>query len=245
MSAYNQIIYNNFTSNKGNEIFLNICDCGGEYNTIYHNNFFDRYYFLAVEMGEPENYWDDGYPSGGNYWSDYIGEDNFSGPKQNIAGSDGIGDIPYKIFELEGQGHNYDRYPLMSPLQLYNNIPPAAPIIEGPVNGRPFKKHEYTISSIDFDSDGLFYFIDWGDGETTGWLGPFVNDWETTVSHRWSKSGEYTIKAKAKDTYAAESDWGTLTVTMPRSGVIHNTYFLHLLENFPLLKEVLLWLISS
>jgi hypothetical protein len=41
--------------------------------------------------------WDNGYPSGGNYWSDYTGTDNYSGPSQNIPGSDGIGDVNYTI----------------------------------------------------------------------------------------------------------------------------------------------------
>jgi len=56
------------------------------------------------------NFWDNGYPSGGNYWSDYNGTDLFSGPYQNETGSDGIGDTPYGIDE-----NNQDRYPLMKP----------------------------------------------------------------------------------------------------------------------------------
>jgi len=45
--------------------------------------------------------WDDGYPSGGNYWSDYNGTD---------ANHDGIGDTPYVI-----DANNADNYPLMTP----------------------------------------------------------------------------------------------------------------------------------
>jgi hypothetical protein len=54
--------------------------------------------------------WDDSYPSGGNYWSDYIDVDVYHGVSQNIAGSDGIGDTPYVI-----DANNIDHYPLMSP----------------------------------------------------------------------------------------------------------------------------------
>jgi len=54
--------------------------------------------------------WDNGYPSGGNYWSDYKDADLYSGPYQNETGSDGIGDTPYTI-----DANNVDRYPLMSP----------------------------------------------------------------------------------------------------------------------------------
>jgi len=85
-------------------------------NTIYHNNFIDN----DGPAWNPEldsNIWDDGYPSGGNYWSDYNGTDLYSGPYQNETGSDGIGDTPYVIDE-----NNVDRYPLMSP---WTPTPPA------------------------------------------------------------------------------------------------------------------------
>jgi hypothetical protein len=54
------------------------------------------------------NFLDNGYPSGGNYWSSYNGTDVYSGPYQNETGSDGIGDTPYPI-----DANNTDRYPLI------------------------------------------------------------------------------------------------------------------------------------
>jgi len=56
------------------------------------------------------NTWDNGYPSGGNYWCDYAGGDLYSGPYQNESGSDGIGDTPYIM-----DASNMDRYPLIYP----------------------------------------------------------------------------------------------------------------------------------
>ena len=82
-------------------------------NEIYHNNFIDNYQHAYAPC---YNTWDDGYPSGGNYWDAYNGEDHYSGPDQNEAGSDGIGDTPYNI---PGRiPPDQDRYPLMEPYGL-------------------------------------------------------------------------------------------------------------------------------
>lgn len=76
-------------------------------NTIYHNNITDNYE-EAYSWMSINNIWDNGYPSGGNYWSDYCGVDLYSGRFHNETGSDGIGDAPYVIDE-----NNRDRYPLV------------------------------------------------------------------------------------------------------------------------------------
>ena len=73
-------------------------------NTFYHNNFINNRQFYVANAS---NIWDDGYPSGGNCWSDYTDVDHYSGPYQNETGSDGIGDTPYIIDE-----NNQDNYPL-------------------------------------------------------------------------------------------------------------------------------------
>src|SRR5437773_2598393 len=65
---------------------------------------------------------DDGYPSGGNYWSDYTGVDNCSGPNQNTCPSpDGIGDTPYSF-----PASSRDRYPLMAS-PTTQPTPPSVP----------------------------------------------------------------------------------------------------------------------
>jgi len=63
---------------------------------------------VYIETQGSANVWDDGYPSGGNYWSNYDGVDLFSGPYQNMTGSDGMGDTPHVL----DVGH-VDHYPLM------------------------------------------------------------------------------------------------------------------------------------
>jgi parallel beta-helix repeat protein len=88
-------------------------------STIYHNNFIDNYhagYIDQVYSIGSVNMWNDSYPSGGNYWSDYTGIDYRSGPYQHDFGWDGIGDTPYVI-----DADNADNYPLMLP---YGSTPP-------------------------------------------------------------------------------------------------------------------------
>src|SRR4030042_748243 len=72
-------------------------------NRLYHNSFADSTVSTSVP-DSANNIWDNGYPSGGNYWIDYAGAD---------ANGDGIGDTPYIIDYL-----NQDNYPLMSPYLL-------------------------------------------------------------------------------------------------------------------------------
>ena len=78
--------------------------------TIYHNDIVDNTIQAIDDGTNGINTWDDGYPSGGNYWSDYTGEDFYWGPYQNETGSDGIGDAPYVI-----DADSRDRYPPMNP----------------------------------------------------------------------------------------------------------------------------------
>jgi hypothetical protein len=106
----NRVFENNITdTNFGVQLVGDPLAAGFPYNnTFYHNNFINNTYQAADYSGRP-NTFDDGYPSGGNYWSDYNGTDLYSGPYQNLTGSDGIGDTPYVI-----GSNNTDNYPLMN-----------------------------------------------------------------------------------------------------------------------------------
>jgi len=65
------------------------------------------------------------------------------------------------------------------------------------------------------DDHDVYYYIEWGDDEIEDWIGPYESGEEVTISHTWAEQGAFTIRAKAKDIYDAESDWGTLEVEMP------------------------------
>jgi len=103
-STYNAVIGNNITNNSAGIVMDYAFN-----NTIYHNNIINNTEQTRVSNSS-SNAWDNGYPSGGNYWNDYGGVDLYSGPYQNETDSDGIGDTPYVIDD-----DNIDHYPLMKP----------------------------------------------------------------------------------------------------------------------------------
>jgi len=127
------------------------------------------------------------------------------------------------------------------------NQPPNPPTITGPSEGKVGTAYGYNFTAIDPNGDEVFYFIDWGDTTNSGWIGPYASGEQITRSHTWSTKGTYTVKAKAKDIYGNESDWGTHEVTMPKGTTYIPSLFLELIERlmerfphaFPILRQLL------
>lgn len=97
---------------RGNDVSLNIVYglslSDSLSNWIYHNNIIDN--TDQAYDNSNSNTWNDTYPSGGNYWSNYNGLDENRGFNQDISGSDGIGDVDYEI-----DSDSIDHFPLMKP----------------------------------------------------------------------------------------------------------------------------------
>jgi len=155
-SDNNNIFYNNITGNiqvgvliysecNGNTINgNNLMDNGQNSVKIIgsspHNRFYHNVFGNPVEITTNAlNYWDNGYPGGGNYWSNYTGVDLKSGPYQNETGSDGIGDTAYTI-----NGSNVDQYPFIAPVTVFD-----AGVWDGTY---------YTVKVISNSTVGGFYF---------------------------------------------------------------------------------------
>ncbi|MEM1551544.1 MAG: NosD domain-containing protein, partial [Candidatus Bathyarchaeia archaeon] len=162
-SSNNNILKNHITRNKLGVLFQNSSS-----NIIYHNNFIAneiQAYDSARDWPKTPlsvNIWDDGYPSGGNFWDDYEGKDEKSGPYQNITGSDGIGDTPYVIDE-----NNVDRYPLMNPLppSVVMVVPDDYPTIQAAINAALSGSIIFVKSGIYFEEIYVFKPVVWLIGE--------------------------------------------------------------------------------
>lgn len=148
-SYYNVFADNNITSNTvGIDLYTQTAG-----NKISHNNFINNTYQVWSSVPGGVNIWDDGYPSGGNYWNDYVGTDLFKGPYQNEIGSDGIGDVPYVIDE-----NNQDNYPLMQPWP-FDAIPPDI-VVLSPQNATYYSNSVPITLQINEQTSWIGYSLD-------------------------------------------------------------------------------------
>lgn len=113
---HNLIVYNHVHSNVEEGIFAGH---GAKQNLIHHNHLennngatpvFNASHKQVQDLAGSS--WDDGYPSGGNYYSDWLSPDIFSGPLQDVTGADGIVDDPYYVNNLAQDNYPLTRSPL-------------------------------------------------------------------------------------------------------------------------------------
>ncbi|MBS7632900.1 right-handed parallel beta-helix repeat-containing protein [Candidatus Bathyarchaeota archaeon] len=122
----NNTVYGCTLKSNVNGIYME----NSNHNTFVYNNFIGE---RLLDISENANFWDAGYPSGGNYWSDYLGSD---------TDGDGIGDVPKTINTL-----NRDNYPFKGAIYTFN---------VGEWNGTTYHVQiisNSTISGFSFDPD--------------------------------------------------------------------------------------------
>jgi parallel beta-helix repeat protein len=212
---------NNITGNNIVNNWFGIFLYDGSSNRFWHNNYIGNTQQVYVATYAHDNSWDDGYPSGGNYWSDYTGVDWFSGPYQNEPGSDGIGDTPYVIGP-----NDQDRYPLMNTWQPKYDIAVTYVTPSKTVVGQGYSLNINVTVANQGEFTETFNIKVYANttvisqAEVTLASGSF-----TTVTFTWNTTGfakgDYTISAIA-DTVSGEIDTadnryddGTVIVSIP------------------------------
>jgi parallel beta-helix repeat protein len=197
-SSYNVIYENQVTCLNSGIRTLDSSDN----NLVYHNTFF-QYFPQQMGFGST-NTWDNGYPSGGNYWSDYTGVD---------ANSDGIGDTPYVI-----DSNNQDNYPLMKPYAGPHDIGIVSLSVSKTVIAQGVSaliRFEVINYGVDAEAFNVAVYAN----ETTIFgliIYPVLGRHSVVFSFTWITTpfavGNYTISASASQVYG-ETDLSDNTLT--------------------------------
>ncbi len=88
-----------------------------------------------------------------------------------------------------------------------NKKPDTPSIPTGPTSGSINTEYTFTSSAEDPDDDSVAIRIDWGDEDTSNWCSFVPCGDSISMSHSWSDSGTYSIKAQAQDLKEAVSSW--------------------------------------
>ncbi len=168
-SNSNSVVMNTIYNNERHGLVLK----SSYENRVYHNNFVDNAYQAKCSG---ENLWDNGYPFGGNYWSDLtsVNEDKTSDKK--------ISDVPYI-----GEGFS-DRYPFISPVQ--NTSYPIINIYH-PSDGQEIVSNNVTVRWNSYRADYHEVKMDNCKWISTGG--------SMTLTYEYVGDGEYTIRVRAWD----------------------------------------------
>lgn len=156
--------------------------------SFVHSNF----YGTGIDNPSDTGFFDGGFPNGGNYysWAAAAFLDQMTGAGQNVAGYDGLADVPFNVSLTR-----IDVYPLMDPWPpgAWLTSPPDGSLIRGG-------------TVINFSISNYFTWVDWT--TDTGMMGTlsYPHDLDTSA---WV-DGVHRISLRAYDLYAPDA---TVTAT--------------------------------
>ncbi len=163
----------------------------------------------ALDANGTMDAWDGGYPTGGNFWWTYHGNDLCSGAQQNICtGPDGIGDTWYQ-FDVGAVDH----YPLMQ-AAIPTDVPPEALFLTSSLVGTVRTSFMVTANlSSDYEDPLSLLQVRWdweGNGTWTPW---------STVKvawHMYATPGFHTISLEVQDRTNLTDTWSSEVYVAPK-----------------------------
>ena len=91
-----------------------------------------------------------------------------------------------------------------------NSAPTTPSVPSGPASGFIQTDYSFRSTASDPENDTLQYQYNWGDDVISGWG-------NSTQSHTWSNTGNYCVRARARDVYDTISGWsdcGTIDIVL-------------------------------
>ena len=175
-------------------------DYGG---VLYNHAFLDFAFNEAVSI-----------PAGGT-WSDSV---NWIGSAHGYSSITEDNTMVVAAVENDEWHQGYSYPPSSNPFDAYYvddcvtvdlgaGSPPSIPFVSGPTVGDVGNEYDFGFLSTDPEGNDVYYYIDWGDGTNSGWIGPYTSGVNTVISKTYNAAGTYEITAKAKDTNNQQSDW--------------------------------------
>ena len=81
-------------------------------------------------------------------------------------------------------------------------MPPDHPNFIGPITGKSYTDHTFSVSSNDPEGDNIRYYVNWGD-DNEGWTDYYPSGAEVILPHSWDSTGTYNVWFENEDEYGA------------------------------------------
>ncbi len=118
---------------------------------------------------------------------------------------------------------------------------PRAPSVSGPEKIQLNVSHTFTASTLEKNGSEYYWYFQWGDGENSGWLGPYQSGKTISISHEWQEKGTYEVKVKYKED-GVESEKTILELSSPKNNELSSPVFSRLVdllsERFPFVEFI-------
>ncbi|MBE3136128.1 MAG: PKD domain-containing protein [Thermoplasmata archaeon] len=131
-----------------------------------------------------------------------------AGPGPMVPGKGGwisIDGVTWNELTMYGLNYNWN---IWAKVEMPSEPPETPQRPEGPTEGVIGVNYTFsTTNTTDPEGEQIFYLWDWGDGNQSGWLGPYTSGATTYANYTWSAAETYNITVKAKDIHDKTSNW--------------------------------------
>ncbi|MCK4995304.1 MAG: M20/M25/M40 family metallo-hydrolase [Thermoplasmatales archaeon] len=168
-----------------------------------NQNYEDYFELTVIPSGQSygsdhASFWDFNYHS--IFYHEYKWNDYYHSPQDIIENMDLDYDTRCSRLMIATLGELAEAQPMSEAPYI-----PDAP--EGPSEWVPDIEATFTVITDDPEGDQIFYQMDWGDGETSDWEGPYPPNTQATLDHQFLELGTYEVSVRAKDIYSSTSEW--------------------------------------